>query len=192
MKIYISGKMRGLSEEDSRKLFKAAEQYLKTLGHDVINPWDSEDEKKRQCKVWADFILYDLQILKTCDAIFMLDNWQDSNGAKCEHAFASGRHMKIIYDAPYKEISELPVEVKNKIYELRFPCDKDIAIDEYISHYCLIVVDDVAYAGDDKFSHKLLKLWLLADDKIRKASLAHAIIVNNHVIKNRFGGLSSN
>lgn len=265
MKIYISGKMRGLPEDESRRLFKAAENYLVELGHDVINPWDSEDDKKRQCKVWADFILYDLQILKTCDAIFMLSNWQDSDGAKCEHAFASGRHMKIIYDTPerdryqdgfnsgvwyaiqdliavycepvlatdilnafgmsieeiekaqevsgcydvqmsafieqlkmtarkkksgntsYKDISELSVEVKNKIYELRFPCDKNVTIDEYIGHYCLIIVDDVAYVGDDEFSHKLLKQWLLTDSKIKKAALAHAIIVNNHVIKNRFG-----
>ena len=87
----------------------------------------------------------------------------------------------------YKDISELSVEVKNKIYELRFPCDKNVTIDEYIGHYCLIVVDDVAYVGDDEFSHKLLKQWLLTDSKIKKTSLAHAIIVNNHVIKNRFG-----
>lgn len=98
MKVYISGKMRGLSEEESRMLFRAAEQYLIGLGHDVINPWDSESDKEQQCKEWEDYILYDLQILKTCDAIFMLSNWQDSDGAKCEHAFASGRHMEIIYE----------------------------------------------------------------------------------------------
>lgn len=98
MRIYISGKMRGLPEEESRKLFKAAENYLIELGHDVINPWDSEGEKNEKCKDWDDYILYDLQILKTCDAIFMLSNWQDSDGAKCEHAFASGRHMEIIYE----------------------------------------------------------------------------------------------
>lgn len=103
MRIYISGKMRGLPEEESRELFKAAENYLMELGHNVINPWDSEDDKKRQCKDWDDYILYDLQIIKTCDAIFMLSNWQDSNGAKCEHAFASGRNMEIIYDTPEKD-----------------------------------------------------------------------------------------
>ena len=98
MKIYISGKMRGLPEEESRKLFKAAENYLIELGHDVINPWDSEGKKNEQCNDWDDYILYDLQILKTCDAIFMLSNWQDSDGAKCEHAFARGRGMEIIYE----------------------------------------------------------------------------------------------
>lgn len=104
MKIYISGKMRGLPEEESRELFKSAENYLIELGHDVINPWDSEDEKNEKCRDWDDYILYDLQILKTCDAIFMLSNWQDSDGAKCEHAFASGRHMKIIYEEQIKSL----------------------------------------------------------------------------------------
>lgn len=98
MKIYISGKMRGLPEEESRKKFEAAHQYLIELGHDVVNPWDSEGEKNEKCKDWDDYILYDLQILKTCDAIFMLSNWQDSDGAKCEHAFARGRGIEIIYE----------------------------------------------------------------------------------------------
>jgi len=100
MRIYISGKMRGLPEEESRNLFKAAEQYLIELGHDVVNPWDTEDEKKQLCKDWDDYILYDLPILKTCDAIFMLQNWQFSDGAQIEYHFARGRHMEIIYEVP--------------------------------------------------------------------------------------------
>lgn len=98
MKIYISGKMRGLPEEESRIKFEAARQYLIELGHDVVNPWDSEKEKEAQCLEWEDYILYDLKIIKGCDALFMLDNWQDSDGAKCEHAFASGMGIEILYE----------------------------------------------------------------------------------------------
>ena len=116
MKIYISGKMRGLPEEESRKLFKAAEQYLKTLGHDVINPWDSEKEKEERCLEWDDYILYDLRIIKHCDALFMLDNWQDSDGAKCEHAFARGRGMKIFYEKKKSPINESLVDAPDKIF----------------------------------------------------------------------------
>lgn len=98
MRIYISGKMRGLPEEESRRKFEAARQYLIELGHDVVNPWDSEKDKEEQCLKWEDYILYDLKIIKGCDALFMLDNWQDSDGAKCEHAFARGIGMEIIYE----------------------------------------------------------------------------------------------
>jgi hypothetical protein len=45
--IYISGKMRGLPEEESRKKFEAA-QHLIELGHDVVNPWAFEKEKEEQ------------------------------------------------------------------------------------------------------------------------------------------------
>ena len=99
MKVYISGKMRGMTEEESRRKFKEAELHLKALGCEVINPWDTEQEKKKHCKQWGDYILFDLKILSECDSIYMLDNWQDSWGAKCEHAFASGRGMEIIYEA---------------------------------------------------------------------------------------------
>ena len=91
--------MRGLPEEKSRKKFKEAEIYLKFMGFDVVNPWNTEDEKKRNCKDWGDFILYDLKIIKTCDSIFMLDNWKNSQGAKCEHAFACGMKINVIYQA---------------------------------------------------------------------------------------------
>ena len=38
MRIYISGKMRGLPEEESRKKFEAARQYLFDQGHNAVNP----------------------------------------------------------------------------------------------------------------------------------------------------------
>lgn len=106
MKIYISGKMRGLPEEESRMKFEAARQYLIELGHDVVNPWDSEKDKEEQCLEWEDYILYDLRIIKHCDALFMLDNWQDSDGAKCEHAFARGRGMEILYEQQRNDVFE--------------------------------------------------------------------------------------
>ena len=97
MKVYISGKMRGMTEEESRSKFKEAELHLKALGCEVVNPWDTEQEKKKHCKQWGDYILFDLKILSECDSIYMLDNWQDSWGAKCEHAYACGRDMKVLY-----------------------------------------------------------------------------------------------
>ena len=33
-----------------------------------------------------------------CDAIYLLDNWQDSNGAKEEKALAEAKGLKIMYE----------------------------------------------------------------------------------------------
>lgn len=42
------------------------------------------------------YLEMDLEILECCDAIFMLDNWQDSQGAKIEYEMAQNQ-QKIIY-----------------------------------------------------------------------------------------------
>jgi len=46
-----------------------------------------------------EWIKGDLEILSRCDAIYMLPNWHDSEGAKKEHAFAKEHHIIVFYDA---------------------------------------------------------------------------------------------
>ena len=45
-KVYISGKMRYLDEEESRRLFLEAQRKFESEGYEVVNPWDLEKEKK--------------------------------------------------------------------------------------------------------------------------------------------------
>lgn len=107
-RVYISGKMRFMDEEESRRLFAEAQENLEAQGFDVINPWDLEDEKMRQCAEWAEFILFDLKIVKTCDKIYMLNNWKDSFGAKTEFDFASGHGLDILYqENPFPKVDEI-------------------------------------------------------------------------------------
>ena len=98
MLVYISGKMSGLSVEDYRSLFLAAEQKLLQLGYSVVNPSTEAyyTENGFESKSYGDILLKDLEILNGCDAICMLDNWQQSKGAKTEHAFAVACHKKVI------------------------------------------------------------------------------------------------
>ena len=110
--------MRGLPEEESRMKFEAARQYLFDQGHDAVNPWDSEKKKEEQCSGWSDYILYDLQIIKNCDALFMLNNWQDSNGAKCEHAFAKVMGMDIFYEPQEHDGESLEAEFDRYIKKI--------------------------------------------------------------------------
>lgn len=90
-KIYISGKMKGL--DNFKELFYAAEKEYRNKGYNVINPVRIEHISKE----WEDMILQDLYILNSCDAILMLNNWKDSNGAQVEHYFAKGKNIEIIY-----------------------------------------------------------------------------------------------
>lgn len=107
-RVYISGKMRGLKPEQFAPVFEKAKNFLESKGYEVANPVDFEEEKMETCGCWADFILFDLQILKTCNAIYMLHNWYDSWGAKTEFNFANGHGLEILYqEKPFPKIDEI-------------------------------------------------------------------------------------
>jgi len=91
-KVYISGKMSGLSEDEFKSLFKEAEVKLIEEGYDVVNPCEIDYIPED----YAGQFLTALEALSKCDAIYMLDNWEDSNGAKSEYWFAKGMGLKFI------------------------------------------------------------------------------------------------
>lgn len=94
MKIYISGKITGLPEADAKYYFHSAHAELKTQGHEPVNPMFLPHNHG---KTWAEFMREDLQALLTCEAIYMLENWQDSKGARIEFGLAVELGMKIIF-----------------------------------------------------------------------------------------------
>ena len=77
-KIYISGPMTGIPEYN-RPEFNRVAQELEAKGYDVINPASLPDGFE-----YVDYIfIAKISILK-CDAMYLLKNWEDSEGAKIE------------------------------------------------------------------------------------------------------------
>lgn len=63
----------------------------------VVNPAFYNSKLKGHNKLtWGDYMAYDFMILNQCDYIYMLDNWQKSEGAKMEHLFAEKCGIKVI------------------------------------------------------------------------------------------------
>lgn len=95
MKVYISGKINGLHPFYSQMRFAIAEKKLKEKGFEVVNPWriDVSD-----CKDWDEYMIRDLEELRKCEAIYLLSNWQDSNGALVEYHFAMGKNLQILHE----------------------------------------------------------------------------------------------
>ena len=91
-KIYISGKITGL--DNFRYLFLSAENSLSKKGFTVINPCDLPEYHD---KTWKSYMKVDLEALKGCDYVFMLNNWKDSRGARVEHRLAKMWGKTIIY-----------------------------------------------------------------------------------------------
>ncbi len=90
MKIYIAGKITG--NPDYREQFKAAEDRLTEQGYIVVNPVMSEGFTYDQ------YIIIGLPKLSMCDAIYLLENWQDSEGAKLEKHYAEVLGKDILYE----------------------------------------------------------------------------------------------
>jgi hypothetical protein len=99
MKIYLSGKMSGLPEHGF-PLFNSEAARLRALGYDVVNPAELKEEPGWN---WLDFMIRDLEAMKDVEAIALLDNWWDSDGAHMEHIVAQRMGYKVYMARELKE-----------------------------------------------------------------------------------------
>ena len=107
MKVYVSGPITHHTGPDP---FGPAAETLKARGHEVLNPKDVPACPRKNCvklpheiekgwdHSWACFLKHDLAAMLTeCDAILMLDGWQDSHGARLELTVASATGMYVMF-----------------------------------------------------------------------------------------------
>lgn len=106
-RVYISGKITGLSEKEWTENFEAAEKALTDAGYRVINP-----AKVKVDLDYQEYLTIDIILLGRCDAIYLLDNWQDSNGAKVERATAEALNLTVI-------------DISNREIYLKKVCEKE-------------------------------------------------------------------
>lgn len=104
MKVYISGPMEG--KMDYLDNFREVEETLLGLGHVVVNPAKLDKAVKGRGISMEDYLELDLELLKWCDAIVMLDGWQQSRGCNREYGCAVGAEKKII---SYNTLKEMEV-----------------------------------------------------------------------------------
>jgi len=97
MIIYISGKYSGEVEKNVRKARQAAIRIWE-LGAVALCPHLNTAFFERDCDCdYEDYIRGDLELLEKCDVIYMLDNWQGSDGAHREHRKAKELGLPIFY-----------------------------------------------------------------------------------------------
>ena len=90
MKIYIAGKITGLGNYQER--FKEAEDYFINEGHSIMNPAVLKGDFEQH-----EFLHVCFAMIDVCDAVYFLDNWEDSPGAKKEHDYAVRKDKWIKY-----------------------------------------------------------------------------------------------
>lgn len=103
MKVYISGKIGEQELSDAtREKFAKAEQLLRSKGYRVFNPTTSglgnyaeSLARTNNTAFYIEILLLDLRMLSTCDAIYMLPDYEESPGAMVELAFAEAIGMPV-------------------------------------------------------------------------------------------------
>lgn len=94
MKIYIAGKISGLNRKDVIKKFEAAQKSLSKKGHQVFIPCvlPAYEEVSHE-----DYLHICYAIIDVCDAVYMLSDWQQSEGARLEYEYAIENNKQIIF-----------------------------------------------------------------------------------------------
>lgn len=96
MKVYVAGKVSGLDRDKTRYKFGYAATRLREKGHAVINPFAMLDDT-RGALDYEDEMAICFAAVDVCDAIYMLEDWSESPGARREHEYALNKGKKIIY-----------------------------------------------------------------------------------------------
>ena len=91
-RIYISGPMTGVPQRNF-PAFDAEAERLRSLGYEVVSPAEINREQDGD---WHYFLRRDLSELLTCDAIALLEDWQNSSGAHLEMHVAHRVGMEIL------------------------------------------------------------------------------------------------
>lgn len=116
--IYVAGPMRG-KKENNAEAFSRAEKRLRNRGLTVINPLNigrsiAPDEiVAGDADLLKTVMRIERMLIRHCDAIYLLEGWEESEGAKAELVTAIGFNCMIILES--KDI-EARQEVNERVH----------------------------------------------------------------------------
>ena len=94
-KAFISGKITG--DPNYREKFAKVEAELKAKGYHVMNPAILPDGF-----TWEEYMVVTKAMLSVCDTTYMMDGWEDSDGAKTERIWSKTQGNTILYQTSPK------------------------------------------------------------------------------------------
>ena len=115
MKIYISGRISGLSLPEVKNRFQEAQDFLEGLGLEVINPTKNG---LTESHTWEQHMVRDIELLLECEAIYMFDGWQDSVGASIEYDIAIRTGKDVWFELHVVKKQSVVLKIQNAIHEV--------------------------------------------------------------------------
>lgn len=100
MKIYISGKITGLTMAEAHQQFEKAADRIRAAGHTAINPVSLG--ALLPGLEWKSYMTmaYGILLDPSVDAVYMLQNWKESDGAVLEWTWAQAKGKRVLYQDP--------------------------------------------------------------------------------------------
>ena len=96
-KVYVAGKITGLTEEEFKRNFMQGVGKVHALGvplRSIVNPAVYTIDGGN----WRDYMRLCLSRLMECDTIYMLEGWKSSQGAKFELLTAQTLGLEVLYE----------------------------------------------------------------------------------------------
>lgn len=115
MKIYISGKITGLPLQETRQKFADAQALLEDIGFEAVNPIEKGLPADA---TWEQHMVKDFELLLSCDAIYMMDNWIDSKGAQIEYDAANRLGKDVWFESNVRRDNAVVMRIQNAIHEV--------------------------------------------------------------------------
>lgn len=115
MRIYISGKISGLPYKEVEQRFEDAETLLSEIGFEVVNPLKNGLATHEE---WIKHLCKDIEMLHSCDAIYMMDNWTTSTGASIEYDIAIRTGKDIWFESNVVRENKEVLRIQNAIHEV--------------------------------------------------------------------------
>jgi hypothetical protein len=97
-RIYLAGPMTGIKDLNF-PLFHAETARLRAMGYEVVNPAEINVDPSAG---WGECMRRDIPELLTCEAIALLDGWENSRGARLEWYIAEALDMRILFAGDIK------------------------------------------------------------------------------------------
>lgn len=94
-RIYISGPISGHDLEERREAFNEVESMLECQGYIVVNPMKNGLPAEATTH---EHMKRDIELLMTCDLIYMMRHWTHSKGCKVEFDVATAIGLPVLFE----------------------------------------------------------------------------------------------
>lgn len=94
-RVYLSGPISGHDLEERRKAFKQAQEWYEQRGFCAVNPMENGLPDEAQTH---EHMRRDIELLMTCDYIYMMRRWTHSKGCKVEFDVATSIGLGVIFE----------------------------------------------------------------------------------------------